>query len=71
MVFSLWVVAKIRVPFWVPIIIRHLVFRVPKRDPNFDSHSYRAHTPCIVGQCIRAHQASKLRPTYIQCIEEI
>ena len=24
---------KIRVPFWVPIIIRHLLFRVPKKGP--------------------------------------
>ena len=23
----MWVVVKIRVPFWVPIIIRHLLFR--------------------------------------------
>ena len=28
-----WVVVKIMVPFWVPIIIRHLLFRVPKRGP--------------------------------------
>ena len=26
------------VPFLVPIIIRHLLFRVPKRDHNFDNH---------------------------------
>ena len=27
------------VPFWVPIIVRHLIFRVPKkRDHNFDNH---------------------------------
>ena len=30
------------VPFWIPIIIRPLIFRVPpKRDHNFDNHSYR------------------------------
>ena len=29
----IWVVVKIMVPFWVPIIIRHLLFRYPKRDP--------------------------------------
>ena len=29
--FEIWVVVKIMVPFWVPIIIRHLLFRVPKR----------------------------------------
>ena len=26
------------VPFWVPNIVRHLIFRVPKRDHNFDNH---------------------------------
>ena len=31
-------VVKIMVPFWVPIIVRHLIFRVPKRDHNFDNH---------------------------------
>ena len=28
-----WVVVKIMVPFWVPIIIRHLLFRVPNKGP--------------------------------------
>ena len=28
-----WVLVKIMVPFWVPIIIRHLLFRVPKKGP--------------------------------------
>ena len=32
-------VVKIRVPFWVPIIIRHLLFRVPKKA-NFDNYPY-------------------------------
>ena len=27
-------------PFLVPGIIRHLVFRGPKRDHNFDNHPY-------------------------------
>ena len=27
-------------PFRVPIIIRHLIFRYPKRDHNFDNHPY-------------------------------
>ena len=35
-----WVVVNIRVPFWVPNIVRHLLFRVPKRDPNFDNHPH-------------------------------
>ena len=30
-----WVVVKIMVPFWVPIIKRHLLFRVPKEGPSF------------------------------------
>ena len=28
-----WVVVKIRIPFWVLNIIRHLLFRVPKKGP--------------------------------------
>ena len=37
--FIIRVVLKIMVPAWVPIIIRHLIFRVPKkRDHNFDNH---------------------------------
>ena len=30
---TIWVVVKIMVPFWVLIIIRHLIFRVPKKGP--------------------------------------
>ena len=33
-----WVVVKMMVPFWIPIVIRHLIFRGPKRDHNFDNH---------------------------------
>ena len=29
----IWVVVKIMVPFWIHIIIRHLLFRVPKKGP--------------------------------------
>ena len=29
----MWVVVKIRVPVWVLIIVRHLLFRVPKKGP--------------------------------------
>ena len=36
----IWVVVKIMVPFWIPTIIRHLIFRAPKRDHNFDNHPY-------------------------------
>ena len=32
-VLCIWVVVKIMVPFWVPITIRHLIFRVPKKGP--------------------------------------
>ena len=39
----MWVVVNIRVLFWVLIIIRHLLFRVPKRDLNFDNY------PCAFG----------------------
>ena len=38
---AMWVVVNIRVPFRVLTIIRHLIFRVPKRDPNFDNY------PCV------------------------
>ena len=37
-----WVLVKIMVPFGIPIIMRHVIFRVPKRDHNFDNHP---HTP--------------------------
>ena len=33
-----WVVVKIMVPFWIPIIMRHLLLRSPKRGHNFDDH---------------------------------
>ena len=32
-ILPIWVVVKIMVPFWVPNIIRHLLFRVPKKGP--------------------------------------
>ena len=35
-----WVVVKIMVPFWVLVIIRHLLFRVPKSELNFDNHPH-------------------------------
>ena len=32
----IWAIVKIMVPFWIPINIRHLVFRLPKKgDYNF------------------------------------
>ena len=30
-----WVVVKMMVPFWIPIIMRHLIFRAPKRGSQF------------------------------------
>ena len=32
-IYIIWVVVKIRVPFWVLNIIRHLIFGVPKKGP--------------------------------------
>ena len=29
----IWVVVKIMGPFGVPIIVRHLIFRLPKKGP--------------------------------------
>ena len=37
---QIWVVVKIMVLFGVRIIIRPLIFRVPKKDHNFDNHPY-------------------------------
>ena len=37
---SIRVVVKIMVPFGAPITIRHLLFRVPKKGPNFAHHPY-------------------------------
>ena len=30
---AIWVVVKIMGPFWISFIIRHLIFRVPKKGP--------------------------------------
>ena len=40
---------KIRVPFWVLNLIRHLIFRVPKRDPNFDNYPYEPQKGTTMG----------------------
>ena len=32
-VYTIWVVVNIMVPFWILIILRHLIFRVPKKGP--------------------------------------
>ena len=39
-IWSIWVVVKIMVPFWMPTVIRHLIFRHSKRDHDFDNHPY-------------------------------
>ena len=32
-----WVVVKVMAPFWFPLIVRHLIFRVPPKKHNFDN----------------------------------
>ena len=40
-VITIWVVVKIMVPFWIPIIVRHVMFLgCPKRDLFFDNRPY-------------------------------
>ena len=34
-------VVKIMVPFWIPIVIRHLTFRVPEKDHHFDKSAFK------------------------------
>ena len=31
--YPIWVIVRVMVPFWVPIIIRHLIVRVPEKGP--------------------------------------
>ena len=46
---TIWVIVKIMVPFWVPIIIGAvLFFGDPKRDHNFDKHPYSRMGPRIL-----------------------
>ena len=62
----IWVVVKIMVSFWVPIIIRHLLFRVPKRDLNFDNHpsgSLLGFRPQWVCLCVLVWGRATLKPT--------
>ena len=37
----IWVAVNIMVLFWILSIVRHTVFRDPKRDHNFDNHPYQ------------------------------
>ena len=41
------VVVKIMVPFWIPTVIRHLIFKYLKWDNNFDNHPYTYQGPYI------------------------
>ena len=34
-IINIWAVVKIMAPFGVPNIVRHLIFRVAKKDPKF------------------------------------
>ena len=52
---SIWVVVKIMVPFWVPNIVRHLIFRVPKWDHNFDNHPFASGSGVLWVMCLGAH----------------
>ena len=36
----IWVVLYIRVPFSVPIIVRHPYKKDPERDPNLENYPY-------------------------------
>ena len=38
-------VVKIMVPFWVLSLIRHLIFRDPEVDHNFDNHPFSLDGP--------------------------
>ena len=38
----IWVVVKIMVPFWVPIVIRHLIFRVPQQGTTISTATHLA-----------------------------
>ena len=54
---SIWVDVKIMVPFWVPIIVRHLTFRVPKREHILKTAhialGLKWHLAWALGTCIR------------------
>ena len=44
---NIWVVVKIMVPFWVSILIRHLIILgCPKMDHDFDNHPYMLYRNC-------------------------
>ena len=47
-----YVVVKIMAPFWVPIIIRHLSFRVPQKGTIILTTNYVAHRCCCKPRCV-------------------
>ena len=65
----IWVVVKMMVPFWIPIIIRHLVFGYPRRDHNLDNHAFmceeNASLCCVAdfSQALTAAPQASLRKT--------
>ena len=52
--FTIWVIVKIVVPFWVLNIIRHLMSRVPKRDHNSDNYPQ---AECKLGSFVASSRA--------------
>ena len=44
-----WVVVKIMVPFWVPNIVRHLIFRVPKKGTIILKTTHMTSKPGLAG----------------------
>ena len=58
--YNIWVVVKIRVPFWILNIRRHLIFRVPKKGHNFDNYPYSHH------RALASCRLSRTRYSYIR-----
>ena len=60
---GIWVVVKIMVPFWVPIILGAVLYLDPKRDHDFDNHPYEypgRYIPIIFHPTLRLQLASHL-----------
>ena len=60
----IWVVVKMMVPFWIPIIIRHLKFRHPKGDHTLDNHSYAARCSSLMTWVRRSDQVIRCSPLF-------
>ena len=66
-----WVVVKIMVPFWVPIIVRHLIFRVPKKGTLIltTTHIYIYICIYIYSVCVYTHDSCVIRrPTVTETV---